>query len=185
MDKSESIKEISAALAAFQGELINPPNSKTVSVKTKTGGNYSYKYAPLDEILKLARPLLAKNGLSIVQAPYSTGAEISIATSIYHSSGEWIECPPLTLKAADLSPQAIGSAITYGRRYSLSAALGISSEDDDDGEAAGIEQPSKRQQPENLICTGCGTGITQAVKTFSEKNHGRALCKDCQGKEKK
>lgn len=133
MIKSESINELAASLAKFQGEITNPYNSKSVTVKTKTGGTYNYKYAPLDEILKLVRPLLSKNGLSIVQVPYSHNGEVSITTTLFHSSGQWIEYPPISLRTTDISPQAAGSVITYGRRYALSAILGIASDDDDDG----------------------------------------------------
>lgn len=134
MSKSESIKELATALAKFQGEVANPLNSTTVEVKTKSGFTYSYKYAPLDEILRIVRPLLSKNGLSIVQAPYSNNGEVSITTTLFHSSGEWIEYPPLSLKTTDITPQAAGSVITYGRRYALSAILGIASDDDNDAQ---------------------------------------------------
>ena len=133
MIKSENINELAASLAKFQGEITNPYNSKEVKVKTKTGASYNYKYAPLDEILKLIRPLLAKNGLSIVQVPYSNNGEVSITTTLLHSSGQFIEYPPISLRTTDISPQAAGSIITYGRRYALSSILGIASDDDDDG----------------------------------------------------
>lgn len=143
MNKSESIKELAAALAKFQGEVTNPTNSETVTVKTKSGASYSYKYAPLDEILKLVRPILSKNGLAIVQVPHSTGKEMFITTTLLHSSGEWIEYPPLSLMATDLSPQSAGSVITYGRRYALSAILGIASDDDNDGNGSDPEEDKK------------------------------------------
>lgn len=194
MNKSESIKELAASLAKFQGEVTNPPNSSTVTVKTKTGGTYNYSYAPLDEILKIVRPLLAKNELSIAQAPYDRDGKISISTTLFHSSGEYIEYPPLSLKTADLTPQSAGSVITYARRYAISAILGIASDDDNDGKGgAETQQPNNKQGQPNkpttdagpLVCTGCGAGIAQGVKTFSEKNYGKALCKDCQGKVEK
>lgn len=150
MNKSESIKELAIALAKFQGEVTNPTNSETVTVKTKSGASYSYKYAPLDEILKLVRPILSKNGLAIVQIPHSTGKEMCITTTLLHSSGEWIEYPPLSLMATDLSPQSAGSVITYGRRYALSAILGIASDDDND--ANNVEpptQPNSQSKPKS------------------------------------
>ena len=136
MNKSESIKELAAALAKFQGEVNNPQNSTTVKVKTDKG-SYSYRYAKLDEVLNIVRPLLSKNGLSIVQIPTTVDNQISISTMLLHSSGEWLELEPITLKMDKASAQGAGGAITYARRYALSAALGIASEDDDD--ANGIE----------------------------------------------
>ena len=136
MNKSESIKELAAALAKFQGEVNNPQNSTTVKVKSEKG-TYSYRYAKLDEVLNIVRPLLSKNGLSIVQIPITVDSQISVSTMLLHSSGEWLELEPITLKMDKISAQGAGGAITYARRYSLSAALGIASEDDDD--ANGIE----------------------------------------------
>ena len=132
MEKCESIKEIATALAKFQGEVKNTSNSKTVIVKTKTGATYTYKYSPLDEVLGMVRPLLSTNGLSMVQSPSNDNGTITLTTVFMHNSGEWLEFPPLQLKAEANTPQGIGSAITYARRYVLSAVLGISSEDDND-----------------------------------------------------
>lgn len=159
MNQSESIKELAAALAKFQGEISNPGNSTTVTVKTKTGGQYNYKYAPLDEILNLVRPILSKNSLSVVQAPSGSGNDIIITTILLHSSGEWIEFPQLSLKADNATPQAAGSAITYGRRYALSAVLGIASEDDDDGSGKGLETTGEDKP-----------GTTQTTNTSSNQS---------------
>ena len=138
MNKSDSIAALGKALAAFQGEIKNPNNSADNPF-------FKSKYAPLNDVLNLVRPVLAKHGLSIVQAPAGDGEHIIIFTTLVHSSGEWIEFQPLTLKADKATPQGAGSAITYGRRYALSAVLGISSEDDDDGN--GAEQQAKPKAP--------------------------------------
>ena len=60
-----------------------------------------------------------------------------------HTSGEWIETDPLTLRAVKTDPQGAGSAVTYGRRYSLSAALGVAWDDDDDGNEASTPPKAK------------------------------------------
>ncbi len=129
MNKSESIKEIATALSKFQGKVSNPVN-------TAVNPFFKSKYAPLNDILNLVRPLLSEEGLSIIQAPSGDGENIIITTTLLHESGEWIEFPELILKADKATAQGAGSAITYGRRYALSAILGISSEDDDDGNNA-------------------------------------------------
>jgi hypothetical protein len=126
VNKSESIKELATALASLQSEIQNPKN-------TADNPFYHSKYAPLPDILTMARPLLSKHGLSVIQSPGGDGQHITISTLLMHKSGEWIELEPLTLTAEKLTPQGAGSAITYGRRYTISALLGISSEDDDDG----------------------------------------------------
>lgn len=129
MNKSETIIELSKALARFQGEVGNPKN-------TATNPFFKSKYAPLEEVLNTVRPILAKNGLSIIQAPSSEGEYISITTTLIHESGEWIEFAPLNLKTDKNTAQGAGSAITYARRYAISAILGIASEEDDDGNIA-------------------------------------------------
>jgi len=126
VQKSESIKNLAIALSKFQSEVENPKN-------TADNPFYRSKYAPLQDVLNTVRPLLSKHGLSVVQSPAGDGELISITTLLLHESGEWIEFDPLVLKAEKVTPQGAGSMITYGRRYALSAVLGISSEDDDDG----------------------------------------------------
>lgn len=129
MNKSESIGNLATALAQFQGEIKNPSN-------TATNPFFKSKYSPLDTVLNTVRPILSKYGLSIIQAPSGDGEHIIVATTLLHSSGEWMEFPNLVLKADKATAQGAGSAITYARRYALSAILGISSEDDDDGNNA-------------------------------------------------
>ena len=143
MNKSESIKNLTKALSQFQGEVQNPKN-------TANNPYFNSKYAPLQEVLNIVRPLLTKHGLAIIQSPSGDGKNVSITTILAHESGEWIEFDPLTLTPEKTTPQGIGSAITYGRRYSLSAALGIASEDDDDGNEASKlnEQQIAKSKPE-------------------------------------
>jgi hypothetical protein len=143
MNKSESIKEIATALAKFQGEVKNPNN-------TAVNPFLKNKYAPLNEILNVIRPILSKNGLSVVQDSSVQDGKVVVTTYLFHISGEWIESSPLTLTPEKLTPQGIGSVITYGRRYALSALLGISSEDDDDGNSQ-EKQEAKHGKKEETI----------------------------------
>ena len=130
MKKSESIANLAQALCLFQGEVTNPKN---------TANNPFYKstYSPLSEVINTIRPILSKHGLSVLQSPSGDGEHIIVTTLLMHLSGEWIEGEPLVLKADKITAQGAGSAISYGRRYSLSAILGISSEDDDGNHASG------------------------------------------------
>lgn len=138
MNKSEDIKDLATSLAKFQSEVTNPPNSKTV-----LAGKFNYKYAPLDEILSLVRPILSKYELSIVQVPVMDGGMVGVTTTLLHSSGQWIETDPILLKLDKATAQGAGSAITYARRYAISSILGISSEDDDDANSI---EPDKSQK---------------------------------------
>jgi len=127
MIKSESIKNLSAALAKAQAALQNAKN-------TANNPFYKSKYAPLGDVLDLIRPVLADNSLAIIQYPSSEdGKTISVHTMLTHESGEYIDFDPLTLTAEKITPQGAGAAITYGRRYSVSGIFNIASEDDDDG----------------------------------------------------
>ena len=144
MNKSESIANLAQALALFQGEVVNPKN---------TANNPFFKstYSPLNEVINTVKPILSKYGLSVLQSPSGDGEHIIVTTLLMHSSGEWIEGEPLVLKADKITAQGAGSAISYGRRYSLSAILGISSEDDDDANhASGNNEktPPRSQQRE-------------------------------------
>jgi len=141
MNKSESIKNLASALVKFQEEIKNPAN-------TADNPFFKSKYAPLNDVLNLVRPILTKNGLSLIQSPSGDGQNIIITTMLLHSSGEWIETDPLVLKADKPTAQGAGSAITYARRYAVSAVLGISSEDDDDGNHA---TENKQDKPKDII----------------------------------
>lgn len=140
MNKSESIANLAAALAKFQGEVQNPKN-------TADNPFFKSKYAPLNDVLNLVRPLLTQHGLSLLQSPSGDGSNIVVSTILMHESGEWIEPEPLILKADKATAQGAGSAITYARRYAVSAILGISSEDDDDGNHASDNKHQPQQQP--------------------------------------
>ncbi len=153
MNKSESITNLAKALSAFQSEIQNPKN-------TADNPFYKSKYCPLNDVLNLVRPLLSKHGLSVLQSPSGNGSDIIISSILMHSSGEWIEPDPLILKADKPTAQGAGSAITYGRRYSLSAMLGVSSEDDDDGihatgktpiTATGVTEKAKKETLKELL----------------------------------
>lgn len=137
MNKSDSIKNISSALSKFQGEVKNPP-------KSANNPFFKSKYTTLDVLVDTAKPLLQSNGLSCIQSCGGNGADVSVTTLLMHSSGEWIESDALVLKADKQTAQGAGSAITYARRYALSAMLGLASEDDDDGNSASGNKPSSK-----------------------------------------
>lgn len=124
MKHSEQINEISKALVAAQAEFPAIPKTKEVLVATQRG-SYVFKYAPLEDTLKLLRPVLTKHGLGITQ-----GADgEAIVTTVLHTSGQWISHTMPLLDTAN--PQQYGAQFTYRRRYSLKAALGIETDDDD------------------------------------------------------
>ncbi len=163
MRTSESIKNISKAMAQFQAEVKNPAN-------TANNPFFKSKYAPLNDVLNLVRPILTKHGLSVLQSPSGDGEHIAVTTLITHESGEWIESDPLTLKADKATAQGAGSAVTYARRYALSAMLGISSEDDDDGNYASGTDKQNGKETSHTNATKQKATKAQLNKIFAEAN---------------
>jgi hypothetical protein len=115
----------SKALVAAVGELSNV-------AKTAANPYFKSKYAPLDAIIDATRPILKKHGLAVIQQPLFSEGTAGVETTIIHEGG-YSSTSTLLLPLKDQSPQGVGSAITYARRYALAAVLGIASEDDDDG----------------------------------------------------
>lgn len=136
-----------AALAKAQGEMDALIASSTANIKSDKAA-YSYKYADLADVLRVALKTLSKHNLGIVQIPevaYDSNTTIvSIAATLFHASGEFMPIAPLALRVRPgATAQEVGSAITYGRRYQLQAVLGMAA-DDDDGAAA--TESAKRQK---------------------------------------
>jgi hypothetical protein len=128
---TEPMAALYAALASARGAIANPKKGSKANA-----GQYSYTYADLAAVLDSVTPILAEHGLAALQ-DVRTNVEaktVEVSTIIVHASGGWIEFGPLAFPATS-NPQQTGSAITYARRYTLSAALGIAAEDDD-GKAA-------------------------------------------------
>lgn len=149
MNCSEKIDLLAGALTAFQNEIKDP-------ARDADNPFFKSKYVTLDDLLRQVRPVLAKNGLSFIQVPGGDGKSITIKTILLHVSGQWIETEPFSMIAAKTDPQGAGSAVTYGRRYALSAVLGVAWDDDDDGNKAsgndkGKQISNNRKALENAI----------------------------------
>nr|DAS65929.1 MAG TPA: ERF superfamily protein [Caudoviricetes sp.]DAT25490.1 MAG TPA: ERF superfamily protein [Caudoviricetes sp.] len=142
---SETIINLSKALVETQKELKQP-------LKDAKNPFFKSEYVPLENVAEAITESATKHGLAFSQ--YATTTEtgnVSVGTIVFHESGEYIEYPPLILKPENTKPQSIGSAITYAKRYSLSAVFGITSDKDDDGSKANgngeqQKQPQKRNQ---------------------------------------
>ncbi len=162
---SEQINEIAAALSAFQGSLKQPKLSKEVKVKTKTGGSYTFKYADLSACAEAAAPYLKENGLAVSQII----SEWTLITLLTHTSGQWIKSElPISLNnGADY--QALGSAITYIKRYSYCAILGIVADADDDANAAcGNEAVVKDRKTSSTAVADTGAQLQEALARLNQ-----------------
>ncbi len=129
IDKSETIKELAAALVKAQAA-IQP------AIKDKTNPAFRSRYADLTAVWDACRTALTSNGLSIVQMPIDAEAgRVALTTMLLHTSGEYISSTVSTA-LVKTDPQGVGSALTYLRRYALSAMVGVVADEDDDGNAA-------------------------------------------------
>lgn len=131
---SAEINEIVGALVKAQAEIKNPERDRTVKVRMKSGGEYEFSYATMSGIMDCIRGPLTKNGLWFSQTLLERETKYRLRTTLFHSSGQWLasETPLLIGEAGN---QAFGSALTYMRRYALCALLGITADEDDDGNA--------------------------------------------------
>jgi len=129
---------LAAALAAFQAELPPIGKDKAVIVEKKGGGAFGYKYATLGSITNVVLRLLGKHGLSFTSRPTIGANGFVLAYTLRHASGESDDGEYPLPDPIRTTPQMIGSAITYARRYALCAATGVAPDDeeDDDGQAA-------------------------------------------------
>ena len=143
---SESLSNITAALAKVQAEIRNP-----IKNQTNNGVQGAPKYANLEDTLsEYVRPILTKYGMSVYQPIKSDeNGRVGVCTVLFHESGEFIEgdyvfCDiviPVSKSGNKVltEGQATGVCITYLRRYSLNAALGINGDKDTDGSYGEVE----------------------------------------------
>lgn len=128
LETSPSTAALDEALAKAQGEI------ETAS-KDKNNPAFRAKYADLTSVWEACRPALSKNGIALTQWPLSSADNrLHIITRIAHK-GEWMQAR-FSIPVDKANAHGVGSAITYAKRYTLSAALGVVADDDDDGNAA-------------------------------------------------
>ena len=143
-ERSDSMAKMAKPLGAMLGEMENVFTSKS---------GYGYKYAPLNEVLDKARPVLAKHGFGMTQLVSTSGVDkIIVKTILIHESGEYIssemELPPTDVKGT-VQIQKMGASITYARRYQITAMLGMAGEEDTDGVPQGSERfPNQERRKE-------------------------------------
>lgn len=136
------MKSLASALVAFRAEC--------GSIKfDSTNPHFKSRYASLAAIHSTIDAILAKHQLTVMQFPIAADGRAGCRTVIVHASGEQTEPVDFMVPTAKNDPQGACSAVTYARRYSLSGALGLVTEEDDDGEAASgrlqaVERPLKQ-----------------------------------------
>jgi ERF superfamily len=132
---SESVAALASALAKAQAELVNPEKSLTATITTgRPGeGERTFRYAPLSSGLDIVRKTLGQHEIATMQTTAIDRASglVNLTTVLAHASGEWIASDwPVCAIAEMASPQRMGAALTYARRYALFTLVGIAGEDD-------------------------------------------------------
>ena len=149
MNKSENIDQLAPAMVACQSQI------KTAKMDS-TNPFFKSKYADLGSVWDAVRGALSANGFSVTQLPDMIGNEPALTTMLIHKSGQWISGTyPLMVTDKESTPQGYGSALTYARRYSLAALIGVIADEDDDGNMS-----SKRQAPSKPVTDELDQRIT-------------------------
>lgn len=164
------MKELATALAKAQGEFKPIEKNRAVQITTRTGGSYNFRYADLEEILTKTRPALTSNGLALIQTvEHKEGVQV-LTCKLLHAEGDMITSelaiPSAREMAAD--PKAFGAAITYFRRYMVTAMLGVAADDDLDEDGQGTDHPPVTGKP-----SGQKPAVTQPQRK-TEGNTGKA-----------
>jgi ERF superfamily len=143
---SDSIGAIAAALAKAQAELSNPEKSLVGILEATSPRNpgRTFRYAPLSSGLDILRKRLGRHAIAIVQSTAidKDAGLVRLNTVLAHSSGEWVASDWPVCRIGEIaSPQRMGAALTYARRYALFTLVGIAGEDD-------LDAPDLRSNPE-------------------------------------
>jgi len=126
---SEKIAAIAEALSKAQAEMDN-------AAFNKTNPHFKSRYADLAAIRDAIIPALAKNDIAVIQPTDILDGQLVVRTTLAHKSGQWMAGIFPVSAGSNATAQQMGSAVTYARRYSLAAMVGIAAEEDDDGNAA-------------------------------------------------
>jgi hypothetical protein len=139
---SSQIDKLISAFVAAQAAMPN-------AIKEAFNPHLKSKYADLASVREATLEHFHKNKIGVIQSPSAEGASVTVTTMLMHESAQWM-ASDLTLMAASTTPQAIGSAITYARRYALMSFAGIAPEDDDGqptNPPPGPRRPAPPKQP--------------------------------------
>ena len=173
------MENICKAFVKFQSEFkgMKPDSSNPFFKST---------YISLDGILETARPILAKNGLAVIQEATGDGEYIFVKTKLIHESGEMIETEVLKMKPQKNDPQSMGSCITYSKRYQLAALLGICECIDDDATIAtyGNNTPEQSKSTGKLSAKQVGRLLAIGLKAGIKEPEIKKVIKAEFGKDK-
>jgi hypothetical protein len=171
----EPCKSLAEALAALQARLPRVAKEHTAKVETKTGGNYKYDYADLTDVSAAVLPVMAALGLSFSACPTMLDGQFVLDYCLKHTSGESTGGIYPLPDPNRLGPQDLGKAITYARRYSLTAVTGLAPGGDDDdaqaaeqGHQAGLRRAVSAQDKERAKTSRLKAGTSRMARAQEE-----------------
>lgn len=157
MEFSPTLGAIAAALAKAQSEI-------TGAKKDSVNPFFKANYANLESVWEAIKIPLSKNGLTVVQGFTQDEKALLVESRLIHSSGEWIHST-LRLPILKQDPQSIGSLASYGRRYNLTALVGVYQEDNDAEQAMDRKvQQSAPQDTAPKVSQSANVSTAQVVK---------------------
>jgi len=158
MDQSDDIKDLVTALIKAQAEIQFAPLDKT-------NPHYKNDYASLESVINTVKGPLGRHGLCVTQLTNVTqSGQVVLITQISHTSGQFLRGVYPVISSKEGSPQAMGSGLSYSKRYALQAALLVPTQDDDGNEAEGKPSSPAAPQPTNRI-----TSTMSPKEAYSEQ----------------
>lgn len=163
-DTIESACSMSPTIGALAAALAKAQRQISHAVKDGANPHFKSSFSTMASVWDACREPLASNGLAVVQPPCASRVGVvTVVTMLMHESGEFIRSE-LSVSPKDTSPQTLGSLISYLKRYSLSAMVGVSSaDDDDDGNAASTPPLSSRRPPQRAAASPAPTTAPGSV----------------------
>ncbi len=134
--ESSEINELAAALAKAQGEMEG-------AMRNNVNPFFKSKYASFSDVVRASRPALTKNELAVIQRLLPDNNTTILETKIVHSSGQWL-ASRMIINPPKEGAQSMGSYISYMKRYSYAALVGVYTDDEDDDAQKATEQKNTR-----------------------------------------
>lgn len=174
MEHSEQLNELYKGLNTFRQQVKQP-------VKDAKNPFFKSDYVTLEGVQNSIDAALKGTGLSYLQLVSNTQTGVAVETIVTHESGQWVSSGALELNPQKKDPQGYGSAITYQKRYQLSAMFGISSDLDDDGNAGTFGTPKQQSKQQLRIKTPKTITKLDQLK----QNYTALMAKVCEAKKLK
>jgi len=174
MFKSDTLTKLAPALLKAQRNM-------GAALKDSKNPFFKSKFADLNAVIDAAVPVLNEQGITVLQNPttldFSTGPKVVLQTMLLHESGEYITSETDIVVAKQNDPQAMGSAISYARRYGLQAAVTLKAEDDD-----GESNYSRAPKGDSLVTKpGQTTGVVTLANTTSTNTEAKVTATSTTG----